>query len=454
MPAQVFLRLLAVTYLIAFWSLATQILGLAGSQGVLSAGDFLKGAAQYYGPSHFWQIPTLCWLNHSDGFLLFLCYAGMACSTLLFFGVVPCVSAAVLWALYLSLAGVGQDFLGFQWDNLLLEAGFLAIFLFPLRLSRPPSKAIIWLLRWLLFRLMFESGVVKLLSGDFNWANLTALTYHYLTQPLPNVISWYFYQLPVWFHKLSCAVVLVVEVLVPFLIFCGRRARRVAFYVFIVFQALIILTGNYCFFNLLTIALCFTLFDGPDVKPSRAHQWVAGIVAAAIVLISLSQVAAMYRPFPTLMRKMVQAVEPFRTVNVYGLFAVMTTQRNEIIIEGSRDGVTWLPYEFRWKPGDPAQAPRWAMPHQPRLDWQMWFAALGNYRENPWLMNLMGRLLQGSKPVIALLEKDPFPGSPPRYIRAAFYEYRFTDTLTRRKIHHWWQREYKAPYSPEMSLSQ
>jgi hypothetical protein len=452
---------MALIYLTAFWSLGVQVLGLVGSHGVLPAGDFLNYITQQEGPKRFWELPTLCWFNNSDGFLLFLCWGGAALSVLLLIGVMPAVSAFFLWIFYMSLTVAGQDFLGFQWDNLLLEAGFLLIFL------ARRSIIVVWLLRWLLFRLMFESGMVKLLSGDVNWAHLTALTYHYWTQPLPNMISWYANQLPLWFQKLSCAIMFVIEIFIPFLIFCGRRGRLIAFFGIIGFQLLIILTGNYCFFNLLAIGLCFTLLEDEHFKKfiplplvgrvregGDFYKVVTGLAAAVVLIVSAGLMADsfLHLPLPKPVEKLIIAVSPFRSINNYGLFAVMTTVRNEIVLEGSNDGEEWLPYEFPYKPGDIHQAPRWAMPYQPRLDWQMWFAALGNWRENQWVLSLMARLLQGEPSVVRLLAVDPFPDHPPKYIQAVFWQYHFTDFKTKGPNGPWWSRKILGLYCPTVSL--
>jgi hypothetical protein len=442
---------MALIYLAAFWSLGVQVLGLIGHHGILPTIDFLQYVRQEEGTNRFWAAPTLCWFNNSDGFLLFLCWGGAVLSILFLIGLMPAISAFLLWLFYLSLTVVGQEFLGFQWDNLLLEAGFLLIFLVPRpfkihnKPSVRPSIVVIWLLRWLLFRLTFESGLVKLLSGDTNWAHFTALTYHYWTQPLPNVISWYANQLPLWFQKLSCAIMFVIELFIPFLIFCGRWGRLIAFFGITGFQILIILTGNYCFFNLLAIGLCLTLLEDEHLSflgmasPKAISQGgilykiVTGFVAAVVLIVSSGLMANsfLHLPLPKPVEKLIVGVSPLRSINNYGLFAVMTTERNEIILEGSNDGEHWLPYEFRYKPGDINQVPRWVMPHQPRLDWQMWFAALGTWRENQWLMALMARLLQGESSVTALLAVNPFAGHPPRYIQAAYWEYHFTDFKTK-----------------------
>jgi hypothetical protein len=479
--AWVFSRWMALIYLAAFWSLGVQVLGLVGSHGILPVSDFLHYVTQVSGPHRFWSVPTLCWFNSSDGFLFFLCWGGVGLSILLLIGVAPALIAFLLWLFYLSLTVVGQDFLGFQWDNLLLEAGVLLIFLLPhpLRIqfkpSVRPSIVIIWLLRWLLFRLMFESGMVKLLSGDPNWSHLRALSYHYWTQPLPNMISWYANQLPVWFQKLSCLVLFGIEIFIPFFIFFGRWGRLIAFFGITALQLLIILTGNYCFFNLLAIALCLTLLedehykrilsfsnavvenpDGIILQGGIFYKILTSVVALIILVISLGLMAnSLGRfPIPKPLEKLLVAVSPMRSINNYGLFAIMTTERDEIILEGSNDGEKWLPYEFRYKPGDINQAPKWAMPHQPRLDWQMWFASLGTWRDNQWLIALMSRLLQGEPSVEGLLATNPFPDHPPRYMQATFWEYHFTDLKTKGFNGPWWRREIKGSYCPIVSLRQ
>jgi hypothetical protein len=331
---------------------------------------------------------------------------------------------------------------------------------------------VLWMLRWLLFRLMFRSGVVKLAGGDLSWANLTALTIHYETQPLPTWISWYAHQLPAAAQKFSCGLMFVIELIVPWMIFLPRRPRSFACGVLVSFQVLIALTGNYCFFNLLTIALCLLLLD--DALLSRWVKWPAvmqrmirapryvNIVfapfAAAILLVTLVQLFQMRRPFrlPRSIFKAqywtLQSLYPFRSVNQYGLFAVMTTSRREIVIEGSEDGVTWLAYEFKYKPGDVKRRPKFVAPHQPRLDWQMWFAALSTCDRTPWFLQFCERLLRGEPNVLALLKTNPFPKKPPRYIRAVVYDYRFTDFRTRRATGQWWRRELKGLYCPVLSL--
>jgi predicted DCC family thiol-disulfide oxidoreductase YuxK len=481
----IFLRALGAIYLVAFISLWTQIGGLIGHDGILPTGQFMSAVtqqcdAQGIGLERFHLLPTLCWFDSSDSFLNFQCAAGTLFAILLIAGIAPASCLALLWLLYLSLATVGRDFLGFQWDNLLLEAGFLAIFFAPLqfrpKLSRetPPSRIALWLLRLLLFKLIFSSGCVKLLSSDLNWPNLIALTFHYQTQPLPTWIGWYANQLPLWFQKFSCYVMFMVELEAPFLIFAPRRIRFLGCGAIVFLQILILLTGNYTFFNFLTIALCLLLLDDfifkkivlrkfseffKTQKDNFNWRWPRAVMipfAVVILCISVFQIISMSGVRSELLFPAAVVDEwlaPFRTVNNYGLFAVMTTDRHEIIVEGSDDGVNWLEYGFKYKPGDVNRRPGFVEPFQPRLDWQMWFAALGGYEQNPWFENFCLRLLQGSPQVLALLGKNPFPNHPPRYIRAGLYDYHFTNFAGRRVTGAWWKREFTGAYLPPVSLS-
>jgi predicted DCC family thiol-disulfide oxidoreductase YuxK len=487
-----FLRTLAIIYLVAFISLWTQIIGLVGENGILPAKSTMENlrqqvAAANIGFERFHVFPTLCWFNANDRSLLWQCALGTLLSVLLLFGFAPAPCLFLLWLIYLSLCTICREFLSFQWDILLLETGFLAIFFAPVSLlpricrTTAPSRVVLWLLRWLLFCLMFQSGCVKLLSGDPTWHNFTALTYHYETQPLPTWIGWHAHQLPVWFQKISIAVMFGVELAVPFLIFAPRRLRFFGCAVLVVLQVFILLTGNYCFFNFLTIVLCIPLLDDaflarfvpkkykvPSISTAQPSplltrdglfSWSRRLINIAITCVmlgsSLLQFSFMFRiqvPWPKPILACYQWLFPFRTFSSYGLFAVMTTSRPEIVVEGSNDGVTWLEYEFKYKPGDLKRRPKFVAPHQPRLDWQMWFAALGNYRQNPWFVNFCVRLLQGSPEVLRLLERNPFPNAPPRYIRAVVYDYHFTDFAMRRKTGAWWRREPKGDYLPVISL--
>lgn len=477
----VFLRLLGVIYLIAFVSLWTQIHGLIGEQGLLPAETFLQAVRQQVGTECYWFLPTLGWIGASDLTLHLLCAVGAVSAALLIVDLAPALLLAVLWADYLSLTLLGQVFLSFQWDILLLETGFLAIFFAPIRLlpRRPaddpaPSRLMVWWLWWLLFRLMVSSGLVKLASGDPAWRDLTALTVHYETQPLPTWIGWYAHQLPDWFHRVSCAVMFGIELAVPLLIFTPRRARIIGTWILIGFQVLIAATGNYTFFNLLTIALCILQVDdrvwpawlrrwaraGQPGTPRVRGAWPGWIIVTLSLLLALLTIVPMAHlsrgrlsvPRPLLWLS--QRLEPWNLVNQYGLFAVMTSSRHEIVVEGSHDGIIWRAYEFPSKPGDPARPPAFVAPHQPRLDWQMWFAALGSYEQHPWFLRFCQRLLEGSPSVLALLARNPFPESPPRYLRAVVYNYRFTDLAIQRATGAWWRRERLGLYCPVLSLQQ
>lgn len=353
--------------------------------------------------------------------------------------------------------------MAFQWDVLLLETGFLAIFFAPWPLglekprekSAPPPTVMLWLMRWLAFRLMFFSGVVKLTSGDPTWRNLTALQFHYQTQPLPNPVAWYAHQLPASIHKYSCAGMFGIELLLPFFIFVPwRLVRGVAAALVIAFQLAIVATGNYTFFNWLTIALCLLVFGEYFPKPVSWGREVPGIALALILVpVSLLETAARFRTdVPEWVESPIQWVSPFHLVNSYGLFAVMTTTHPEIIVEGSHDGEQWQAYEFPHKPGDPRRAPTWVAPHQPRLDWQMWFAALSGAQRTPWFHRFVIRLLEGSPDVLRLLRNNPFPGRPPQYVRARVYEYRFTTPQEKAATQDWWYRTPRGSYFPPVSL--
>ena len=475
-----FLRLLGLVFLVAFLSLWIQVDGLIGAGGILPVGRFLPAVHDRLGPGAFFFLPTLCWFNASNAFLHFLCGGGVLLSLLLIIGVAPGISLLGSFVFYLSLVIAGQTFLSFQWDILLLETGFLALFLAPWRIWPRPSDAppvsslALFLLKFLLFKLMFMSGVVKLTSHDDSWWNLTALDYHYWSQPLPTVLAWWADQHPEWFKKFSVGLCLFIEIAVPFFLWAPRRLRLLAAGLLIFLQLAIAVTGNYCFFNLLTIALCLLLIDDacwrrrpgalPDTGGARAvvphHAIRVSGYAAMFVLVVTAPLNAWHlfsalqpeaeepRPIAWLQ----EYLEPLRIVNGYGLFRVMTKDRREIVIEGSADGIDWLPYEFKWKPGELPRAPRWCAPHQPRLDWQMWFAARGSPQHNPWFVRLMGCLLENKPDVTRLFAHNPFPETPPLYLRASFYRYRFTTFAERRTTGAWWKREELGEYLPPVSL--
>src|SRR5216117_1470812 len=473
-----FLRALGLTYLIAFVSLWVQVDGLIGGDGVSPLNQLLPAVRAQLGRDAYALLPTLCWFSTSNAFLHFLCGGGVVLSVLLIFGIAPALSLVALFAFYLSLTIAGQTFLSFQWDVLLLETGFLSIFLAPWRLwpgeliclpgSPPPataapiSRAGLFLLKFLLFKLMLMSGIVKLTSGDDCWWNLTALDYHYWSQPLPTVFAWWADKSPEWFKHFSVAFCLVVEIIVPFFIWAPRRPRLIAAGLMIFLQIVIAVTGNYCFFNLLTIALCLLLIDDAAVSTDRHSVGIptpgapsgralairlCGYASIAVVVVTLpinawlifSAFKPRARP-PHALATVYGQLEAFRIVNGYGLFRVMTKERPEIQVEGSADGIDWVSYEFKWKPGDVNRVPRWCAPHQPRFDWQMWFAALAGRRQEQWFGNFMVRLLQNEPAVTRLLARNPFPDKPPKYVRAILFKYQFTTSEERRATGAWWER--------------
>ena len=492
-----FLRALAIVYVMAFVSLAVQIRGLAGAHGIVPAAPFLEALRSQVGLERYFEVPTIFWITGApDGLLVAACWAGAAVAVMVACGFLPLPGLAACFVLYLSLSSVTRVFLNFQWDILLTEAGFLALFVAPWRLRAPvpclpaPPAPALWLQRYLLFRLMFSSGVVKLASDDPTWWNLRALDVHYFTQPIPTWTAWYAHQLPAWFHTFECGVMFVIELVVPFGLFAPRPVRRACALILLGFQVMIAATGNYAFFNYLTMALCLVALDdgiwparlrrrlsmAPSAPAAKAVQseaaptgsasaapiatrrwplWVSIPVLSFFVTLSTAAMTARWDfPlwWPAPVEKGLELLRPLRIVNAYGLFAVMTTTRAEIVVEGSDDGQTWQAYEFTWKPGDVNRRPAFVAPHQPRLDWQMWFAALSSYQRQPWFANFLARLLQGSPEVLALLEKNPFPDRPPRYIRSVVYDYRFSDIGVRRETGAWWVRTPEGPYSPVQSL--
>jgi len=474
-----FLRLLGGTFLVAFTSLGRQVLGLYGARGIRPVAERLD-AERREEPSALtrWRrIPTLFWLDASDGALARGCRAGQVLSLALLFNVAPRLSVSLLWALYLSYVAVGREFLSFQWDVLLLEMGLLAAVTAPGGL-RPgvgrdePAALDVFLFRLLVFRLYFGSGLSKLQSGDRTWRELTACEHYFETAPLPTRGGWYAHHLPPRLQRASTAAVLGLETAVPFLAFGPRRLRQAAFWSLGGLQTAIIATGNYGFFNLQAWVLGLWLLDDAalrrvlplrDGPPARPRPWwrtgLSALVGAPLLVLGASEVLRRfegwqrYRParLGTWMTWLESQALPLRSVNPYGLFSVMTVQRPEILVEGSDDGEHWKEYRFRYKVGDLTRPPRQVAPHQPRLDWQMWFAALGS--PPGWFVAFLVRLLEGSPEVLGLLAGNPFPGRPPRRVRAVLYDYRMTDLAERRRTGIWWKRERLGLYVPPLSLA-
>jgi predicted DCC family thiol-disulfide oxidoreductase YuxK len=460
-----FLRGFGLIYLAAFLSFAVQAQGLIGSHGILPLTDLIEAVAGSTGRERFWLMPMVFWWSSSDLAIKVVCGAGVVLALLLTCNVVPRLALLLLYVLYLSLLYAGQTFMTFQWDTFLLEGGVAALIL---SCATVPG---IWLLRWLLFRFMFMSGVVKLLSGDPNWWNLSALSYHFLTQPLPTPLAWYAAQLPQAALRFATAAVFFIELVLPFLIFSPRRLRFGAACGIALLQVCIVLTGNYNWFNIQTLWLCLPLLDDAALRkvlpravarrlppaPLRqrrrrtAHATI-GAVSLLVVFCSLVEMDMRFGGNPPGFAQAIDRVfEPLHIVGSYGLFAIMTTRRDEIIIEGSADGIEWREYQFRYKPGDLSRAPPWNIPHQPRLDWQMWFAALDDPRHLPWFWRLLQRLLENEPTVTALLRNNPFPHKPPAYVRASFYDYRFSDRAAKASGL-WWKRQSLGLYFPVVQL--
>jgi predicted DCC family thiol-disulfide oxidoreductase YuxK len=463
--AWLFLRGLGLIYIAAFVSLALQIRGLVGSGGILPLGEYLAAAREGWGTAAYWRLPTLFWLNASDTALMTGAVAGIALGLLVTFGIVQRLALAALFVLYLSFVYAGQLFMSFQWDILLVEAGFLATFL------ASGSRIVIWLYRFLLFRFLFLAGLVKLASGDATWRQLTALDYHFWTQPLPSPLAYYAAQLPHWLLAAATATALVIELVAVALIFLPRRPRMLAAALVIVFQIGIMLTGSYNWFNLLTMLLCLFLFDDralrrlmPDgfpaaiealaPRPGRGATIAAALAALIVVPIGVNLVYAPLagRNLPVA-GAMTETLAPLLIVNPYGLFATTTTTRPVIVIEGSDDNQAWREYALPYLPGPVTRAPTWNVPYQPRLDWQLWFAAYGSAAQHRWVERIVQRLLEGSPAVLALFAENPFAARPPKYVRALLHDYRFADARSPGEHPEWWVRRLDGVYYPPTSLA-
>lgn len=441
-----------------------QIRVLVGSDGLLPVRDFLAAVPR------FADAPTLFWLDASDDTLVWAAIAGVLLGLALFLNLAPRLCLAALWVLYLSFVTIGQEFLSFQWDNLLLETAALALLVAPagLRPAREPSPhpIAVLLVLWLVFRLHFESGASKLLLGDPTWRDLTAMATYYETAPLPTTVGWWAHQMPLWGHKACSLFTYVVELGVPFLLWSPAPVRLAAFVLMLGMQVTILLTANYGYFNYLSIALLLFVLDDRQLSgfaarvrrplapvPPRQRSPVGTTALAAIAVVLVASSVVQFLPLVRAARGLLPPLAPVRrvlntvrTVNAYHLFAQMTLVRREAVIEGSTDGVRWLPYEFRYKPGDPMRPPPFVAPHQPRVDFQMWFLPLGG--NGRWFDALLARLLAEPEAVAPLFAGNPFPDDPPRRLRVAIYRYRFSDVPTRRATGAWWTRELEGYSQP------
>jgi len=449
----IWLRALGGIFLSAFYSLYFQIHGLIGPNGILPANGYLEAVHNAFRWKGYWFAPTLLWIDAGDRALDALVWLGFAASVALIFNLWPRVSIAVAGICFLSFIAAAQDFASYQSDGMLLEAALISIFFAPrgfrpgLGADRPPSRASLFMLRWEWFRIYFESGLVKILSGEQQWRDLTAMDKYYENGPLPSWIGWHVQQWPHGFHAGTAAATLIIELLVAWLVFFPKWSRRIAFIITTPLQIGIILTGNYAFLNYLVLFLGFLLLDDDVLRaPARVpvpHKpsYVAGVV---LPILFITTVAAFFMPgFPTVI-----LLEPFRVANSYGLFAIMTRARYEIEFQGTADGKTWIAYPFRYKPQDVGKPPGIYAPYQPRFEWNLWFAMLGTWISNRWVINTEVRLLQNQPAVLQLFAGNPFARKPPIAVRAMEWRYWFTTPEERRKTGAWWHRERVGQYAP------
>lgn len=466
-----FLRGLGLVYLVAFLVAANQNAGLIGADGLLPAGDFLGRVADKYGGGWdaFSKLPTIFWLDHSDGTLLAVAIVGVLLAAALLLGFNHPIQLLVLWFLYMSIDHVGQRWYSFGWESQLLETGFLAIFLCPLRDWRPfprvgaPPRVVIVLLTWLIFRIMLGAGLIKL-RGDACWTELTCLYYHFETQPIPSPLSFYFHHLPNWVLEGGVAFNHFVELVVPFFAFGPRRARHVAGALMVSLMVVLILSGNLAFLNWLTILPCIACFDDSLLRrvtprrwaraledgelpsrPNLPHRVTTWVLAAVIAYLSLPVVQNL---FSSKRQSMNRSYDRLHLVNTYGAFGSVGEERYEIVIEGTHDPdparATWSAYEFKCNPGDPDRRPCLITPYHLRLDWLVWFGGLEAIethalRREDWVFHLLYKMLQGNETVLALMGDNPFEGQPPRYVRVLVYQYRFVELGAGTDA--WWERD-------------
>ena len=446
-PASLLLRGLGALYAVGFLILARQGPARFGSRGLLPADAYLDRVAGALGPGwpSWSRLPTLFWMDCSDAALVGLAWAGVAGGLAMVAGVAHSALLAALWALYLSFVHVGQDWYGYGWETLLLEVGFLSIFLGPLtrlRLTGPPPVPVIWLLRWTTFRLWFGAGLIKIRGGDC-WHELTCLQFHFETQPNPNPLSWWLHQAPAELLMAGVAWNHFIELIVPFAVLTPwRRARAAAGALLISFQLMIILSGNLAFLNHLTIVLTLCCFDDrrPAARAERRplHLMVLALLVGLVVWRSVGPVGNMLSSEQV----MNTSYDPLHLVNTYGAFGSVGEQRREVVIQGtsSREQPRWLDYELPCKPGDVSRRPCVITPYHYRLDWQIWFVPLGRLESHLWLVHLVARLLDGDPLIAGLLAYDPFGETPPQAIRVAMYRYRFAPQGSP----DWWEREYEG----------
>jgi len=440
------LRALGLIFFSAFYSLWFQIHGLIGSRGVLPARDYLVLAKRVAGAKAYWIAPTLLWVNDSDAMLTAIVVAGAIASITLTFNLLPRTSIAVAIVCFLSFIGAAQDFASYQSDGMLLEAAFLSLFLG--RKNAPPPRLARFVLVWEWFRIYFESGLVKILSGEQQWRNFTAMDKYYENGPLPTWIGWHAQQLPHSFHAATAAATLLIELFIVWLgLFPSRWSRVTCFAICTLLQIGIIATANYAFLNYLMLALGVWLLDDEVLNAGRTSARPDGLkpVLRVLLIAHLITTSVMFF-FPSF--PLALALGPSRIVNNFGLFAVMTRARFEIEFQGTHEGKTWIAYPFRYKPQDVKKAPGIYAPYQPRFDWNLWFASLGPPEDNPFVMNTESRLMEGSPQVLELFAGNPFAEQPPIAVRAVLWQYWFTTRVERARTGAWWNRRLVGLYAP------
>ena len=469
----IILRLLGFVYAVAFLVAAQQLVPLIGGHGLTPANHFLAAIQSQLGSSTkcMWRVPTLFWFGLSDNLLSTFSWIGFALSLVVLAGYANAIILAILWMMYMSIVHVGQIWYGYGWEIQLLETGFLSIFLCPLLDGRPfpkcrPPLLIIWLFRWLGFRIMIGAGLIKL-RGDPCWRDLTCLYYHYETQPIPNPISRYLHFAPHWFHQVETAWNHFIELIVPWFSFGPRHARHIAGVLLVSFQIILIISGNLSFLNYITIIPFLACFDdtflrhvlpksivrraeraAQESEPSRIENTIAIVLSILVVYLSIAPVLNLVSG----RQLMNYSYDPLDLVNTYGAFGSVGRERPEIIFEGTDDtfitgDTKWREYEFKAKPGDPNRRPAIIAPYQPRIDWQIWFAAMASPAEYPWTLHFVWKLLHNDPGTLSLLANNPFPNAPPHYIRARLYRYRFAPLGDRT----WWKREPIGEWLPALS---
>ncbi len=454
-------RGIGAMYGIAFLVALRQFTPLLGERGLLPVPTFVRQVP-------FRASPSLFHIRYSDGMLRVVAWAGLVLSAAIVLGFpdgwpvpIEMLVWLVLWVLYLSIVNVGQTFYRFGWETLLLEAGFLAIFLGPVWTT--PALPLVYLLRWLLFRLEFGAGLIKM-RGDRCWRDLTCLYYHHETQPMPNPLSWYFHHLPKGLHRLEVLGNHAAQLIVPWLLFAPQPVAGIAGGVIVVTQSWLVLSGNFAWLNVITIVLAFSAFDDATLgrilqiaRPSL--ELPIGSAVAVVALTGLILILS-YRPAKNLFSSgqlMNSSFDPLHLVNSYGAFGSVTKRRYEVIIEGTNDptpgrGSVWHEYEFKAKPGDMRRRPPHYAPYHLRLDWLMWFAAFSSPAYHEWFVPLLVRLLENDRPTLRLIARNPFPDTPPFAVRAQLYLYRFTTPAERRASGAFWHRTLVREYAPAISL--